>query len=80
MMNVNIIENEVKDFSQMTEKEKTVILTNNIDVDINMEILKEQGITESSIDKLFDEDLSKKRTQSELDDIMERLSKLEGEN
>ena len=72
MMNVNIIENEMKDFSQMTEKEKTVILTNNIDVDINMEILKEQGITESSIDKLFDEDLSKKRTQSELDDIMIR--------
>lgn len=68
----NIIEKEYSDFSKMSEKEKNVILTNNIDVDINMEILKEQGISESYIDDLFVEKTEKKQTQSEKDDIMVR--------
>ena len=69
-MKVNVIETNMTDFSNMSDKEKTVILTNNIDVDINMEILKEQGITENSIDELFIENEKKKTKQKEKDDIM----------
>lgn len=67
------IENEITDFSKMSEKEKNVILTNNIDVDINMEILKEQGISESFIEELFEDDEQKiKSSQSKKDDKLVR--------
>ena len=72
MMNTILIENEMRDFSEMTEKEKNVILNNNIDVDINMEILKELGISESFIDELFDDEQKKKSSQAEKDDKMIR--------
>ena len=67
------IENEITDFSKMSEKEKNVILTNNIDVDINMEILQEQGISESFIEELFEDDEQKtKSSQSKKDDKLVR--------
>lgn len=70
---MNFIENEITDFSKMSEKEKNVILTNNIDVDINMEILKEQGISESSIEELFEDDeQNTKSSQSKKDDKLVR--------
>jgi RNA polymerase sigma-70 factor (ECF subfamily) len=69
---MNIAIKNDAEFTNISENMRNIILTDNIDVDINMEILKNQGITENDIDTIFDEDNKTKKDQKKKDDILIR--------